>query len=65
MNKKCCKNCSHFQERTSFCRLTPPSPVVVYEEEDKNTVSKIKSMWAVIHKPELDYCSQFDNINLI
>jgi hypothetical protein len=61
-NKKCCLNCSHFEERSSFCRLNPPVPVVVYEEDENNeTVSKIKSMFSSIHLPNVDFCSQFDN----
>ena len=58
INAKCCNNCIHFQERTHFCRLNPPSPVVVYDKETRG--EKITSKFPVITMPQSDYCAGFE-----
>jgi len=62
MNKdnKCCFDCKYFDDRTHFCRRTPPIPVVFYDNKTKE--NKVSSKFPVITMPELDYCSQFETI---
>jgi len=57
-NKKCCWNCVHFEERTHFCRATPPSPVIIYDGNER--MEGATSKFPVITKPHCDYCSLFD-----
>jgi hypothetical protein len=57
-----CKNCKFFEERSKFCRLNPPQPVVTYEDENSMSY-KIKSMFPTIHYPDIDWCSYFKEKN--
>ena len=61
---KCCIECAHFEERTSFCRLNPPTVVTIYEEIDNKLEMKIKSMFPTIYRPDVDYCNHYDSIRL-
>ena len=54
-NRRCCKNCSYFDDNTHFCRLNPPIPVIFYDKETET--SKTTSKFPVITLPEKDYCS--------
>ena len=53
--EKCCINCKYYDERTHFCRLNPPTPMIFYSEGKQNVSSK----FPVITQPTLDYCSFF------
>ena len=59
-----CQNCRFFEQRTHFCRLNPPTPVVFLQVEkddngDQIFINKAGSKYPVIGMPEMDYCSQF------
>ena len=54
--EKCCENCKHYDERTHFCRLNPPQPMIFYTNNEQNVSSK----YPVITKPTCDYCSFFE-----
>lgn len=59
-NSKCCQDCRFYEERTHFCRLNPPTPVVFYDSE--NNKNKVSSKFPTIVKPETDYCSVFEPV---
>lgn len=58
MDKKC-SNCKYFEERTHFCRLNPPQPVIFLAEYQGHNY-KTSSKFPVITNPNLDYCSNHD-----
>lgn len=62
LNIKCCWNCKHLDKRTKFCRLNPPSPVVYIDEDG---YSKVSSKFPVICSVNLDYCSSFENAQIL
>ena len=53
-----CNTCVWFDENTHFCRLNPPIPVIFYDEETGQ--GKTTSKYPVITKPNLDYCSFYE-----
>ena len=57
----CCANCKWLDGRNKFCRLNPPSII----ETEKNDRLIITSMFPTIQMPALDYCSKFENKNLL
>lgn len=65
MLKKNCASCEFFEQRSGFCRLNPPSVVIVYEENKKYNSSsdkmsyKFKSMFPTIVYPQIDWCSNY------
>jgi hypothetical protein len=59
--KECCANCKWFDDRPKFCRLNPPSII----EIEKNEKLIITSMFPSIQMPAIDYCSKFENKNLL
>ena len=60
MNEVCCEACKHFEERTKFCRLSPPAPIVVVKNLDNGEqVRFVESKFPVIPFPKTDYCSEF------
>lgn len=48
-----CINCSHYEERTGFCRANPPTPY----HEVVNGRHIITSKFPKIQNPNLDYCA--------
>jgi len=64
-NSKCCKHCIHFEERTHFCRLNPPIPMIFPIENKGNNYNEIdeltyvSSKFPVISRCTTDYCSHF------
>ena len=61
INKKCCQNCEHFEERTKFCRLNPPQIAII----NLGNEHRVQSYFSTIVKPQYDYCSYFTNKVLI
>ena len=57
---RCCNTCIHFDRRTHFCRLNPPTPIVFHENDCERIVQNVSSKWVVITKPDMDYCSFHD-----
>lgn len=58
--EKCCLNCKHFDERTHFCRLNPPIPMLFYTvDRNGNKMQNVSSKFPVITFPSQDYCSHF------
>lgn len=57
-NKKCCRTCIHFDDRTHFCRVAPPVPVVFYDSKTRE--NKVSSKFPVITLPDLDMCSMHE-----
>ena len=53
-DSKCCFNCINFDERTHFCRLNPPIPILFPSRGVDE--SKVSSKFPVITKPYQDYC---------
>ena len=64
-NENVCNKCKFFEQRTHFCRLNTPTPVVFLQvEKDHNDnqifVNKAGSKYPVIGMPEMDFCSKFE-----
>lgn len=62
---KACINCQHFDDRTHFCRLNPPTPMVFYVYEGKEKKQNVSSKFPTICRPDIDSCSHFSHKNLI
>ena len=52
--RKSCESCNHYDPRTHFCRLNPPTPMLFFDQDGKQNVS---SKFPVITCPDKDYCS--------
>jgi len=59
----CCDNCKHFDERTHFCRLNPPMPIVFSSRDGRETKQNVSSKFPVITHSSLDFCSHFEEDN--
>jgi len=59
-NEICCDNCKYFDERTHFCRLNPPVPIVFSIVERGETKQNVSSKYPVITHSNLDFCSHFE-----
>lgn len=59
--KVCCKNCKFFEERTHFCRLNPPQPLIFPVKNKGNNIDLVyvAAKFPVINKPNIDFCSHF------
>lgn len=55
---KTCKKCMFFQERTGFCRLNPPEPVVIHKDGQEHITFVFKK----IPMPNVDFCFKFKSI---
>ena len=62
---KCCVNCNHFDGRTHFCRLNPPTPMVFYVYENREKKQNVSSKFPTVIFPEKDFCSYFSHKNLL
>lgn len=56
---KACIMCIYYEERSGFCRRFPPKPLVVPDTYGTH----IMSAFPKIPAPNLDWCSEFKNIN--
>jgi len=57
-----------FDKQNNFCRRNPP--VVIYSGKDYNQNTNYvttfgTAMFPVMKKPELDWCGEFDQIDLV
>jgi hypothetical protein len=63
MSDVSCSRCRFYEERTHFCRLAPPIPIVFTNEDSYGNGNErsqnVSSKFPVIVHPEIDYCSQF------
>ena len=61
-NRKVCRECIFYEDRTGFCRRYPPISVVI-AVKDKNT-GEVKdlavSKYPVISFPDADWCGEFE-----
>lgn len=57
---KKCSLCKHFEPGTRFCRFNPPAAAINVNIDEGN---RITSLFPMIRKPELDYCSKFERSN--
>jgi hypothetical protein len=54
--EKCCKLCKYYEDRTRFCRLNPPTPVIIQKHEH----DYINSVFPSIKYSDSDFCSYFE-----
>lgn len=54
-----CRDCAWFDDKTHFCRLNPPQPVIFYDRDKR--AEKTTSKFPVITKPDMDYCSNWSD----
>ena len=55
-----CITCAYFEERSGFCRVNPPQPITIKDSQGRSCVT---SVYPVIKKPMIDWCSMWDPLS--
>lgn len=59
MNKENCNTCKWFEDRTNFCRKSPPTPMLITNTNNGYDRQKVAAMFPTVAFPHLDYCGGY------